>query len=123
MLAAASLLKEKPSSRFRLARNARAYTSARSIGFCAIWVCISPSSSSAEKGGFKGSPPDYRAEVSEVHKIDTPRNAFEGVRACICFQHSAYTARSATQHGARKRGYCAAFNEALPVQKRLETLL
>ena len=26
---------------------ARAYTSARSIGFCAIWVCISSSSSSA----------------------------------------------------------------------------
>ena len=31
----------------RLARNARAYTSARAaIGFCAIWVCISSSSSS-----------------------------------------------------------------------------
>jgi hypothetical protein len=29
-----------------LARNARAYTSARGIGFCAIWVCISSSSSS-----------------------------------------------------------------------------
>jgi hypothetical protein len=28
---------------FWLARNARAYTSARSIGFCAIWVCISSS--------------------------------------------------------------------------------
>ena len=27
-----------------LARNARAYTSARSIGFCVIWVCISSSS-------------------------------------------------------------------------------
>ena len=30
----------------RLARNARGYTSARSISFYAIWVCISPSSSS-----------------------------------------------------------------------------
>ena len=28
-----------------LTRNARAYTSARSIGFCVIWVCISSSSS------------------------------------------------------------------------------
>jgi hypothetical protein len=27
-----------------LARNARAYPSARSIGFCVIWVCISSSS-------------------------------------------------------------------------------
>jgi len=34
------------SLRFWLARNARAYTSARSIGFCVIWVCISSSSSS-----------------------------------------------------------------------------
>jgi len=33
------------SLRFWLARNARAYTSARSIGFCVIWVCISSSSS------------------------------------------------------------------------------
>ena len=33
--------------RFWLARNVRAYTSARSIGFCVIWVCISSSSSSA----------------------------------------------------------------------------
>ena len=32
--------------RYWLARNARAYTSARSIGFCVIWVCISSSSSS-----------------------------------------------------------------------------
>ena len=32
--------------RFLLARIACAYTSARSIGFCAIWVCISSSSSS-----------------------------------------------------------------------------
>jgi hypothetical protein len=32
------------SLRFWLARNARAYTSARSIGFCVIWVCISSSS-------------------------------------------------------------------------------
>jgi len=32
--------------RFWLARNARAYTSARSTGFCVIWVCISSSSSS-----------------------------------------------------------------------------
>ena len=31
--------------RFWLARNARAYTSFRSIGFCVIWVCISSSSS------------------------------------------------------------------------------
>ena len=31
--------------RFWLARIACAYTSARSIGFCAIWVCISSSSS------------------------------------------------------------------------------
>jgi hypothetical protein len=31
---------------FRLARNARAYISVRSNGFCAIWVCISSSSSS-----------------------------------------------------------------------------
>ena len=30
--------------RFWLARNARSYTSARSIGYCAIWVCISSSS-------------------------------------------------------------------------------
>ena len=35
--------------RFWLARNARAYTSARSIGFCAIWVCISSSSSSSSE--------------------------------------------------------------------------
>ena len=34
------------SLQFWLARNARAYTSARSIGFCVIWVCISSSSSS-----------------------------------------------------------------------------
>ena len=34
------------SLRFWLARNARAYTSARSIGFCVIWICISSSSSS-----------------------------------------------------------------------------
>jgi len=34
--------------RFWLARNARAYTSARSIGFCVIWVCISSSSSFPE---------------------------------------------------------------------------
>jgi hypothetical protein len=27
-------------------RHARAYTSVRSIGFCALWVCISSSSSS-----------------------------------------------------------------------------
>ena len=33
-------------SRFLLARIACAYTSARSIGFCAIWVCLSTSSSS-----------------------------------------------------------------------------
>ena len=34
-------------------RNARAYPSARSIGFCVIWVCISSSSSSpkGERGG------------------------------------------------------------------------
>jgi len=37
------------SLRFRLARNARAYTSARSIGFCVIWVCISSSSSSKHR--------------------------------------------------------------------------
>jgi len=29
--------------RVPMARNARAYTSARSIGFCVIWVCISSS--------------------------------------------------------------------------------
>ena len=33
------------SLRFLIALNARAYTSARSIGFCVIWVCISSSSS------------------------------------------------------------------------------
>jgi len=38
------------SLRFWLARNARAYTSARSIGFCVIWVCISSSSSSIRIG-------------------------------------------------------------------------
>jgi len=39
------------SLRFWLARNARAYTSARSIGFCVIWVCISSSSSSRRTRG------------------------------------------------------------------------
>jgi hypothetical protein len=33
------------SLRFLRTRNARAYTSVRSIGFCVIWVCISSSSS------------------------------------------------------------------------------
>ena len=132
---------------------------------------------SAEEGraqreaGVRPRLPNRAAEVSEVQKMETPRNAFGDVRACICFQHSAYTARSATQHAALhctqryatpsvsqraafvqfpalhctahivqrsvlrgskpfageaersgKRGYCAAFNEALPVQQRLETL-
>ena len=40
-------LYKRPSLRFWLDRNARAYTSARSIGFCVIWVCISSSSSSS----------------------------------------------------------------------------
>jgi hypothetical protein len=35
------------SLRFLPARNALAYTSARGIGFCVIWVCISSSSSSS----------------------------------------------------------------------------
>jgi hypothetical protein len=50
------------SLRFWLARNARAYTSARSIGFCVIWVCISSSSSSRTVMGNKArkQPPFYR---------------------------------------------------------------
>jgi hypothetical protein len=36
------------SLRLWLARNARAYTYARSTGFCVIWVCISSSSSCIE---------------------------------------------------------------------------
>ena len=35
-----------PPLRFRLARNTRAYTSARSIGFCVIWVWVCIGSSS-----------------------------------------------------------------------------
>ena len=54
----------------------------------------------AEVRGRQPRLPSRAAEVSEVHKIDTPRYAPEGVRACICFQHSAYTARSGTLHPA-----------------------
>jgi hypothetical protein len=42
-----------------LARNARPYISARSTGFCAIWVCISTSSSSTH------SQPDQSFRKSE----------------------------------------------------------
>ena len=54
---------------------------------------------SGKRGFGSDSPrlPNRAAEVSEVHKIDTPRNAFEDLRTCICIQRSAYTARSATQ--------------------------
>jgi hypothetical protein len=36
----------------------------------------------------------------------TTRNASQGVRACICFQHSAYTARTATQCAALHSAQC-----------------
>jgi hypothetical protein len=46
-LAGCALPHHQLSSRFELARNARAFTSARSFGFSAIWVCISSSGSSS----------------------------------------------------------------------------
>ena len=78
-----------------------------------------PSAGKTERSGTRGfgggSPqlPNRAAEVSEVRKIDTSRNAFEDLRACICFQHSGYTARSATLrpalHSTRR---CAARSNA-----------
>ena len=42
----------------------------------------------------------------------TTRNASQGVRTCICFQHSAYTARTATQCAALHSAQCCTARSA-----------
>ena len=100
------------------------------------------------KRGFGGAAPDYRAEVSEVHKqlIGSVKHSTLSLAtaASPLGRGSAPCRRQPSAAGSGgsgaaapdnrtkpfageaersgKRGYCAASNEALPVQQRLKTL-
>ena len=63
----------------------------------------------AERSGKRG----YCAAFNEsTASAATTRNASQGVRACICFQRSAYTARTATQRIALHSAQCCTARRA-----------
>ena len=83
-----------------------------------VLAAASPPQKKAERSGKQGSRPRQpnqalrrrsraqrqagvlRSVQRSTTSAATTRNAFRGMRACICFQHSAFTARGATQRAA-----------------------
>ena len=63
----------------------------------------------AERSGKRGYCEAFNESTASAA---TTRNASQGVRACICFQRSAYTARTATQRTALHSAQCCTARRA-----------